>query len=278
MEEPWAARLAHSIGRPSDTVQWTPPLSFPISLEALPGSLTSARRKEDIQRAKNRDGILEKGRIGWHTHYDHIDESHSFLRRPGELKLFHESDFAQVSVNNSPPMIDWTTEHIRAISSDADNVLRIVNLEQIKKAESVQSLAAEMRKQKSARSAGAADRAARKSEIKRKRLAFKRSTTQLAENDKNIKALLDHLAKRQNAAESLASELTETHKIVVTLVDQVADRQASLESRAEVQSRKRAHTKTSIRSNRQSLTLSGKFKHAFILPFYRLLKQISTPR
>jgi len=174
-------------------------------------------------------------------------------------------------------MIDWTTEHIRAISSDADNVLRIVNLEQIKKAESVQSLAAEMRKQKSARSAGAADRAARKSEIKRKRLAFKRSTTQLAENDKNIKALLDHLAER-NAVESLASELTETHKIVVTLVDQVADRQASLESLAEVQSRKRAHTKSSIRSNRQSLTLSGKFKHAFILPFYRLLKQISTPR
>ena len=253
------------------------PYPFRFLLKHYPVRSQAHGEKKIFRERKPRWDPRER-RIGWHTHYDHIDESHSFLRRPGELKLFHESEFAQVSVNNSPPMIDWTTEHIRAISSDADNVLRIVNLEQIKKAESVQSLAAEMRKRKSARSAGAADRAARKSEIKRKRLAFKRSTTQLAENDKNISALLDHLAKRQNAVESLASELTETHKIVVTLVDQVADRQALLESRAEVQSRKRAHTKTLIRSNRQPLTLSGKFKHAFILPFYRLLKQISTPR
>jgi len=64
---------------------------------------------------------------GWHTHYDHIDESHSFLRRPDELELFDASAL--------PKMVDWTAAHIKALQSQPDKVLTLMNLEEKKKRE-----------------------------------------------------------------------------------------------------------------------------------------------
>lgn len=237
---------------------------------------SQAHGEKKILRERKPRWHPQERRSGWHTHYDQIDEGHSFLRRPGDLKVFNESEFAQMSVNNSPPMINWTTEHIKAIRSDADNVLKLANLELKKKDESVQSLAAEIRKRWSARSGGAVDRAARKSELKRKRAAFKRSITQLVERDKNIQALLDRVAKGQEVVESLATELTESHKIVVTLVDLIADRRETVGvSRAEAQRRELAPG--TIRSSGRFFTLYGKLRYIFLGRFHRLFKRTRRP-
>jgi len=58
---------------------------------------------------------------GWHTHYDHINEGHSFLRPPAELMLFDASAL--------PPIVDWTAAHIKALQSEPDKVLTLENLE-----------------------------------------------------------------------------------------------------------------------------------------------------
>jgi len=215
---------------------------------------------------------------GWHTHYDHIHEGHSFLRRSGDLKLFNESEFDQISVNNGPPMIDWVTEHIKVLRSEPDKILRLVNLELKKRDESVQSVGTELLKRKPARYGATADRASRKSALETKRAAFKRSTAQLAGRDKNIRALVYQVAEQQTAIESLATEMTETHKVLVTLVDLVADRQEAVGvSRAEVQRRAREHCKTTIPLNSSTLTLFEKLKSAFLRPLYRLLKRTWRP-
>ncbi|MFY9621815.1 MAG: glycosyltransferase [Pyrinomonadaceae bacterium] len=215
---------------------------------------------------------------GWHDHYDHINEGHSFLRRPDVLKLFSESNFSQMSVKDGPPIIDWASEHIRALRSKPDRLLTLVNLELKKKDESVQALAAELQNRKRTRYAAPAIRAARKSELESKRVEFKRATTQLAEKDKHIHELLHQVGERQNAVESLASELTETHKILVALVDQVADPQSSVDALgADVESTQRADGKTTIRSSWHSLAPYEKLKQSLILPFFRLLKRTRRP-
>ena len=192
---------------------------------------------------------------GWHTHYDHIDEGHSFLRRPGELKLFNASALDHMYVKNEPRMIDWTAAHIRAMQSQPDKVLTLVNLELKKKEESVNSLAVEVLKRKPARYTATVHRAFRNSELERKRVAFNRFAIQLVERDRNIQALLDQLAKRQNAIDSLATELTDTHEILLTLIDLLADRNA------------RNNTTGPLR------VLYRRLKHAFLVPFHRLLER-----
>ena len=234
--------------------------------------------EKKILRERKPRWLPQERAIGWHTHYDQIHDGHSFVRQPGDLKLFNESGFDQLTVNNGPTMIDWASEHIKALRLEPDKVLWLANLELEKVEESVQSLAVELRKRKPARYAPSADRASRKSELEAKRAAFKRSTAQLAERDKNIKALVDHVAKRQNAVESLATELTETHKILVTVADLVADRQGAVRaSRPEVQRRQSEH-KTTIPGSWFSLTLYGKLKYTFLLPFYRLLERTRRQR
>jgi glycosyltransferase involved in cell wall biosynthesis len=240
---------------------------------------SQAHGEKKILRERKPRWLPQERARGWHTHYDHINEGHSFLRRLGHLKLFNESDFDQMSVKNGPPIIDWTTEHIQAIRSTPDRVLMLVNLELKKKEESVQSLAAELLKRKRARYAATAKRVSTENELEKKKIAFKRLTTQLADRDKQIQALLGHLAEQQNVVESLASELTETHKILVTLVDLIADRQRSVDAlSAKVENRKRARGKTTIPSIWRSLAPHGKLKQSFLLPFYRLLKRTWTPR
>jgi glycosyltransferase involved in cell wall biosynthesis len=64
---------------------------------------------------------------GWHTHYDHINEGHSFLRRPDELELFDASAL--------PPLVDWTAAHIKALRSQPDKVSMLMNLELKKRRE-----------------------------------------------------------------------------------------------------------------------------------------------
>lgn len=100
---------------------------------------SQAHGEKKIFRERKPRWLPQERASGWHTHYDHINEGHSFLRRPGDLKLFNESEFDQMSVKDGPPMIDWATEHIKAIRSEPDKVSRLVNLELKKREESVQS-------------------------------------------------------------------------------------------------------------------------------------------
>jgi glycosyltransferase involved in cell wall biosynthesis len=95
--------------------------------------------EKKIFRERKTRWLPQERASGWHTHYDHINEGHSFLRRPDDLKLFNESKFDQMSVKNGPPMIDWGTEHIKALQSEPDKVLKLVNLELKKRKEAVQS-------------------------------------------------------------------------------------------------------------------------------------------
>ncbi|HEU4931631.1 MAG TPA: hypothetical protein VFT48_06095, partial [Pyrinomonadaceae bacterium] len=195
---------------------------------------------------------------GWHTHYDHIYDGHSFVRQIGDLKLFNESGFAQLSVNNGPGMIDYASEHIKALRLQPDKVLNLVNVMLRKRQETVQSLAVELRKRRwGGRYAG--------DELETKRAALNRFTHELAERDKKIQTLLDQVAKGQDAVDALAAELAETHKIVVTVVDQLADRQDVV-----------------VGSNRESLSrypsmLYKKLKYAFLVPV-RLLERTLRPR
>jgi glycosyltransferase involved in cell wall biosynthesis len=240
---------------------------------------SQAHGEKKILRERKPRWLPQERASGWHTHYDHINYGHSFLRQADHLKRFDESNFDRLSVKNGAPIIDWASEHIKAMRSEPDKVLTLANLELKKNKESLQSLAAEVLKRKPARYEATANRASRKSELEGKRVALKQSTTDLAERDKKIETLLDQVAKRQNAIDSLASELTETHKILVTLVDLVADRQRPVDAlRAELENRERAHSKTTIRSIWCSLTAYGNLKQSFLLPFYRLLKRTWTPR
>jgi len=103
---------------------------------------SQAHGEKKIFRERKPRWLPQEKASGWHTHYDHIYEGHSFLRRPGDLKLFNESEFGQISVKNGTPIIDWATEHIKAMRSEPDKVSRLVNLELKKREESAQSLAA----------------------------------------------------------------------------------------------------------------------------------------
>lgn len=64
---------------------------------------------------------------GWHTHYDHINKGHSFLRRPDELKLFDASALGE--------LVDWNAAHINALKSKPDKALMLENLELKKRRE-----------------------------------------------------------------------------------------------------------------------------------------------
>ena len=147
---------------------------------------------------------------GWHTHYDHIKKGHSFLRQPGELKLFDESAFGE--------LVDWTAAHIKALQPAPDSVLTLVDMELKKKTEAIDSLAVAVLKRKPSRNTMTVDRSFRNTELEAKRVEFNRFATQLAERDKNIHALL----KQPDAVESLATQLTESHEILVRLVEQLA--------------------------------------------------------
>ena len=103
---------------------------------------SQAHGEKKIFRERRPRWLPQEKAIGWHYHYDHITEGHSFLRRPDDLKLFNESEFGQITVKNEPPIIDWTKEHLKALSSQPDKALTLVNLELKKRNESVQSTVA----------------------------------------------------------------------------------------------------------------------------------------
>ena len=238
---------------------------------------SQAHGEKKIFRERKARWFPKERASGWHTHYDHIHDGHSFVRQIRDLKLFNESGFGQMSVNNGPGMIDWASEHIKALKTQPDKVLTLVNLMLKKREESVQSLVVELRK-RGPRHATAVDRTSRKSEPETKRITFNRLTTQLAERDKNIQALLDQLAKGQDAVDALAAELTETHKIVVTLVDQLADRQeVVITLSGDVQRKRRGRSKTTSPLSRYPSILYRKLKHAFLVPV-RLLDRTRRQR
>jgi glycosyltransferase involved in cell wall biosynthesis len=168
---------------------------------------SQAHGDKKIFRERKPRWLAEETAKGWHTHYDHIDKGHSFLRRPDDLQLFNALT-DQTIVENGPPMIDWTAAHIKALESKPEKVLTLVNRELKKREELVHSVAVEVRRSK----------------VEKKRLAFNQFTKLLAERDKNIQTLLDQIPKQQNTMESLADELTETHGILLRLVDLFADR------------------------------------------------------
>ncbi|HET6892701.1 MAG TPA: glycosyltransferase, partial [Pyrinomonadaceae bacterium] len=96
---------------------------------------SQAHGEKKIFRERKPRWLPQERASGWHTHYDHMNEDHSFLRRPGDLKLFNESEFDQMSRENGSQMIDWATEHIKAMRSEPDKVQRLVNLELKKREE-----------------------------------------------------------------------------------------------------------------------------------------------
>ena len=107
---------------------------------------SQAHGEKKIFRERKPRWLPQERASGWHTHYDHINEGHSFLRRPGDLRLFNESEFGQISMKNETPVIDWATAHIKAMRSEPDKVLRLLNLELKKREESVRPLVVELRK------------------------------------------------------------------------------------------------------------------------------------
>ena len=159
---------------------------------------SQAHGEKKIFRERKPRWLPQERSNGWHTHYDHVRQGHPFLRQPDELKLFDASALGE--------MVDWTAAHIKALRSEPDKVLTLVDMELKKKKESVQSLTLEIRR----------------NEVETE--TFNEFTKQLAERDKNIHALLSQITKHPDTVESLATELTETHEILVRLVDQFADR------------------------------------------------------
>ncbi len=235
---------------------------------------SQAHGEKKILRERKPRWLPQERASGWHDHYDHINEGHSFLRRPDQLKLFSESNFTQITMKDGPSIIDWVSEHVRALRSKPDRLVTLVNLELVKKEESVQSLAAEMQKRKRARYATTANRADRKSERARKRVAFNLASTRLAERGNQLQALLSQVAEQQDTVESLASELTETHKILAAVVAEVSDPQGPVDAlSAKAESTQSGHREITTRSSWRSLAPYGKLKHSFLAPLYRLLKR-----
>lgn len=99
---------------------------FRFLLKHYPIRSQAHGEKKIFSERKPRWHAQEKAK-GWHTHYDHIDKGHSFLRRPDELKLFDASALGE--------MVDWTALHINALQSKPDKVLMLESLEQKKRRE-----------------------------------------------------------------------------------------------------------------------------------------------
>ncbi len=102
------------------------PYPFRFLLKHYPIRSQAHGEKKIFRERKPRWHSQERAK-GWHTHYDHIDKGHSFLRRPDELKLFDASALGE--------MVDWTAAHMDALQSKPDKVLTLVNLEQKKNKE-----------------------------------------------------------------------------------------------------------------------------------------------
>lgn len=88
---------------------------------------SQAHGEKKIFRDRKPRWLAEERFNGWHTHYDHIKNGHSFLRQPGELTLFDPSA--------SGEMVDWTAAHIEALQSQPEKVLTLMDLELKKKKE-----------------------------------------------------------------------------------------------------------------------------------------------
>ncbi|HKU75372.1 MAG TPA: glycosyltransferase [Pyrinomonadaceae bacterium] len=99
---------------------------FRFLLKHYPIRSQAHGEKKIFRERKPRWHAQERAR-GWHTHYDHIDKGHSFLRRPDELELFDASALGE--------MVDWTAAHMNALQSEPDKVLMLENLEQKKRRE-----------------------------------------------------------------------------------------------------------------------------------------------
>jgi len=202
---------------------------------------------------------------GWHSHYDHISEGHSFLGRPNDLKLFNEAEFNQISAEHGPAAIDWLSEQIRTMRSQPDKLVTLVNMELKKIDEAVQSVAANLLQKRTWQTA-TAGRSSGQSERKRKKNEFKHLRTQLAPRTKKIQVLLEQLTQRPDAVELVAAELSETRKNLVSLVNLVADRQQGVDrSGPRVQRQERALTKTTLPFSSSSWRLYRKLKR--FLPF-----------
>ena len=96
---------------------------------------SQAHGEKKIFRERKARWLPQERASGWHTHYDHIHEGYSFLRRPGDLRVFNELEFGQMSEQNGPAIIDWAREHIKALELEPEKALTLENLELKKREE-----------------------------------------------------------------------------------------------------------------------------------------------
>ena len=200
---------------------------------------------------------------GWHSHYDHISEGHSFLGRPDDLELFSEAEFKLTTPAHGPAVVDWLSEQIRAMRSQPDKLVTLVNIELRKIDESVRSVANVLRKR--TWQTVTAGRSSGQSERKREKNEFKRLRKQLAQRNKHIHVLLEQLTQRPDAVELVAAELTEARRNLVSLVKLLAYRQEVDGSSARVQRQDSVLTKVTIPFRSSSSRLYRKLKR--LLPF-----------
>ena len=152
--------------------------------------------------------------------------------------------------------------------------------------QTIQSLSAEIAEKDQALNTVTTELGSKNSELERMKAAFEWSSTQLAERNEKVLALVEQVAERQGAVESLTTQLAERHEKVLTLVDLVAERQKAVNSVAtdlsDNQNKVMALTaqaavhEAELRKIRSMLgwrllTLYGKIKYPYLLPIYRLL-------
>jgi hypothetical protein len=160
-------------------------------------------------------------------------------------------------------VVDWLSEQIRAMRSQPDKLVTLVNIELRKIDESVRSVANVLRKR--TWQTVTAGRSSGQSERKREKNEFKRLRKQLAQRNKHIHVLLEQLTQRPDAVELVAAELTEARRNLVSLVKLLAYRQEVDGSSARVQRQDSVLTKVTIPFRSSSSRLYRKLKR--LLPF-----------
>ena len=112
--------------------------------------------------------------------------------------------------------------------------------------------------------------------------------TQLAERHEKVLALVEHVAERQRAVDSLGTQLRDSETKLKVLADHVSERERAVDSLANelAQSQNKVMALTTQPReaelgekrnmlSRQLLKLYGKLKYPYLLPLYRLLRLAS---
>ena len=163
--------------------------------------------------------------------------------------------------------------------TDRNKTVALLTSELANAKQTIQSLSAEIAEKDQALNTVTAELVSKNNELERTKAAFEWSSMQLAERNEKVLALVDHVAERQGAVESLTTQLTERHEKVLTLVDLVAERQravGSLASALDESQNNVAAREAELRKIRNArgwrfLSGHGKIKHRYLLPIYRKL-------